>query len=142
MRDPFLPWKSTERIFTPQEANRMLQEIKPLIRSLMVKKKDAERIKNMIEKYRLLGASEYYLQEKAEKLERLTDEIISIIDEIGNMGVIVRDIDQGLVDFPAERYGERVYLCWKYGEKEIAYWHEAREGFLGRKPIKIRVVPR
>ena len=51
------------------------------------------------------------------------------------LGVLVKDLDRGLVDFPALRDGEEVLLCWQVGEGEIAYWHGLEEGFAGRKPL-------
>ena len=52
----------------------------------------------------------------------------------------VRDIDTGLVDFPALRFGNTVYLCWRYGESNIEYWHAANEGFNGRKMLNQQVI--
>jgi hypothetical protein len=52
-----------------------------------------------------------------------------------NMGIVVKDVDEGLVDFLAKRADHEVYLCWKYGEDDIEYWHELHTGFAGRHPI-------
>ena len=49
--------------------------------------------------------------------------------------IVLRDLDRGLVDFPAIRDGQEVYLCWEEGEAEIEYWHEPDSGFAGRRPI-------
>ena len=49
--------------------------------------------------------------------------------------MLVKDLDRGLVDFPALRDGEEVLLCWQVGEGEVAYWHGLEEGFAGRKPL-------
>jgi len=49
--------------------------------------------------------------------------------------IVLRDLDQGLVDFPTIREGAEVYLCWKEGEDEIAFWHEPDAGFAGRRPL-------
>jgi hypothetical protein len=51
------------------------------------------------------------------------------------MGVEVKGIDEGLVDFPSERDGRVVYLCWRIGEPDILYWHEVHTGFQGRQPL-------
>ena len=56
-------------------------------------------------------------------------------DQIQDLGVLVKDINLGLLDFPALREGQEVYLCWQYGEGEIAFWHEVEAGFAGRQPI-------
>ena len=49
----------------------------------------------------------------------------------------VKDLDEGLVDFPAQRHGETVLLCWQLGEDEIRYWHTPQEGFAGRRPLPL-----
>jgi hypothetical protein len=63
------------------------------------------------------------------------DELSRVVAEIGGLGVVVRDPSTGLVDFPAERDGEPVYLCWRLGEDEVAHWHDRDSGFSGRKPL-------
>lgn len=57
------------------------------------------------------------------------------VEWIAGEGVILRDPETGLVDFPSRREGRVVYLCWKLGEDEIAHWHEVDSGFGGRKPL-------
>jgi hypothetical protein len=51
------------------------------------------------------------------------------------VGALVKDLDDGLVDFPARRGAEEILLCWRLGEEEIAFWHGLDEGFSGRKPL-------
>jgi hypothetical protein len=60
------------------------------------------------------------------------------LTEIDAIGVQVKDLDKGLLDFPCLLDGQTVLLCWKVGEKEISYWHSTEEGFAGRKPIDAR----
>jgi hypothetical protein len=55
--------------------------------------------------------------------------------QIDRWGVIVRDLDTGICDFPALREGREVYLCWRVGEERIAWWHEPEAGFAGRQPL-------
>jgi hypothetical protein len=55
--------------------------------------------------------------------------------ELQELGVVLRDLERGLVDFPALRDGDEIYLCWEEGEEEIRYWHEPETGFAGRKPF-------
>lgn len=64
-----------------------------------------------------------------------TQDTLSEIDEIG---VQVKDLEKGLLDFPCAVEGKTILLCWKLGEKEIGYWHSEEEGFAGRKPIDAR----
>jgi len=58
------------------------------------------------------------------------------VEILENTGVVVKSIEQGLLDFPSKRFDEEVWLCWKYGETEIKFWHEKDSGFMGRKPIE------
>ena len=75
---------------------------------------------------------------KAER-EKAFQRVKDAIDEIDAMGVQVKDLDMGLLDFPCEVNGQVVLLCWKLGEKAITYWHGVSEGFAGRKPVDSRI---
>ena len=59
----------------------------------------------------------------------------SVIEEVQELGCVVKDLDMGLVDFPTLFEGQEVYLCWKLGEPAITFWHGVDEGFAGRKAI-------
>ena len=61
--------------------------------------------------------------------------VASCVDDLHELGVLVKDLDLGLVDFPTLRDGEEVLLCWRVGEDEIRYWHGLEEGFAGRKEL-------
>ena len=69
--------------------------------------------------------------------EPVAAEIRALVRTINEMGVEVKDLDQGLIDFPSVRRGRQIYLCWKLGEADtIDWWHEVNTGFAGRRPIK------
>lgn len=70
-----------------------------------------------------------------EAADQLGHEMQRLIDELHGMGIEVKGIDQGLVDFPAERDGRTIYLCWMLDEPDIAYWHDLDTGFRGRQPL-------
>ena len=55
--------------------------------------------------------------------------------ELRERGIVLRDLDRGLVDFPSERDGREVYLCWEEGEDEVGYWHDLDSGYGGREPL-------
>jgi hypothetical protein len=103
--------------FTPEEANRKLPEIKELVSQIMEVKKKIDRASSG--------------QQRTEDLDKLT----VLMSKVQENGIEVKDLDQGLIDFPALRFSEPVCLCWKYGEEEVLYWHGS-EGFRGRKPLK------
>jgi hypothetical protein len=62
-------------------------------------------------------------------------ELQRALGELQAMEIVVRDLDRGLVDFPAMRDGREIYLCWEEGEDEIAYWHDQDSGYAGRQPL-------
>jgi hypothetical protein len=68
--------------------------------------------------------------------QRAVKKLQSAMEQIEDSGCVVKDLDIGLVDFPAMLGEEQVFLCWKLGEERIEYWHRTHEGFSGRKPIE------
>ena len=130
----------TEHSFTPQEASKLLADVKPKVKELMERKKMAASIQAEIERYGLLGIETEEAAERAATLDALVEGMTKRIAELEDFGVVVKDLDYGLIDFPADRYGEKVMLCWKYGESEVSYWHKPMEGFAGRKPLKIQLI--
>ncbi len=82
--------------------------------------------------HRLDGELLVALREEVECAESELAESLATLEEIG---VVVKDIDAGLVDFLAIRDGKEVFLCWQLGEPDLAWWHSLEEGFRGRKPI-------
>ncbi|TML32039.1 MAG: DUF2203 family protein, partial [Actinobacteria bacterium] len=76
-------------------------------------------------------------REIEEQFEREGQAVARCVEELERLGVVVKDLDRGLVDFPALRGDEEVLLCWEVGEDEIAYWHGVDEGFAGRKPLPL-----
>jgi hypothetical protein len=69
------------------------------------------------------------------RLESLTDDLNALIRAITDEGVQVKDVDQGLLDFPAVVEGEEALLCWHVGEERIGFWHSPEDGFAGRRPL-------
>jgi hypothetical protein len=67
--------------------------------------------------------------------ERSVTKLQEEVNRIQATGCVVKDLDEGLVDFPSLMKGEEVFLCWKLGEERILYWHGLEEGFAGRKPL-------
>jgi len=127
-------------LFTPQEASKLLPDIKPKMKELIEKKKVVARLHNDIERYNLFGFRTAELAEKAAQLDALVEDMNRKVTELEDLGVEVKDLDYGLVDFPAEKYGETVMLCWRYGEPEVAFWHKPNEGFNGRKTLKLQLI--
>jgi hypothetical protein len=64
-----------------------------------------------------------------------TDAIRALLDHLDSLGIVVRDLDEGLVDFPTVRDGEPAWLCWKLTDADLGYWHTTREGYASRRPL-------
>jgi hypothetical protein len=75
------------------------------------------------------------LHRKKSQRDKIAEQLARTVEEIQKTGCLVKDLETGLVDFPSQRGGEEVYLCWKLGEARIGYWHGIEEGFAGRKPL-------
>ena len=132
--------KQRAHLFTPQEASKFLSDIKPMVKELMERKKVVAGLHAEIERYNLLGFMTSEVAEKAAQLDAQAEVMTKKIAELEDLGVMVKDLDYGLVDFPADRYGESVLLCWRYGEPEVSYWHKPDEGYSRRKPLKLQLI--
>ena len=64
-----------------------------------------------------------------------TEILRALLDHLDSLGILVRDLDEGLVDFPTVRGGQRAWLCWKLSDGDLGYWHTTREGFASRQPL-------
>jgi len=71
------------------------------------------------------------------KLNSSITKFYQSIEDLENTGVSLKGLDEGLLDFPAKRFDEEIWLCWKEGETEIKFWHGKETGFMGRKPISV-----
>jgi hypothetical protein len=132
-----------KRYFTAEEANAALAEVRPLAERLVSHRQAlAEaRFRHGQALTRIAGdgggIQPSELARLAEAVEREAAEVARCIEGIHARGAQVKDLDRGLLDFPALRRGEEVCLCWQVGEEEIAYWHGVEEGFAGRKPLPL-----
>jgi hypothetical protein len=72
---------------------------------------------------------------RREDFDALLKELEAAVEELEALGIVVKDADLGLVDFPARRHGVDVLLCWHVGEERVAFWHGLEEGYAGRKPV-------
>ena len=132
-----------ERHFTPEEANALLEQVRPVAESLVAHRRTftvaAARRARLTQRISGNGG-DFDPQEPSEldeQLQREAEAVAHAVDELQALGVLVKDLDRGLVDFPALRDGEEVLLCWQVGEGEVAYWHGLEEGFAGRKPLPL-----
>jgi hypothetical protein len=129
--------------FTPDEANALLEQVRPVAESLVAHRRAftvaaARRARLSL---RISGnGGDFDPKEPSElegQMEREAEAVARAVAELQGLGVLVKDLDRGLVDFPALHKGEEVLLCWQVGEEEVAYWHGLEEGFAGRKPLPL-----
>lgn len=127
------------RIFTVAEANAALVDLAPRVERLRAIRGEAQRLHDLLEVlWRRLEDGEPVLSiigERQRALDGLSQEFGRLVDEVDATGVVLRDLDMGLVDFPARVRGLPIFLCWRAGETRVAYWHGPTEGYAGRKPI-------
>ncbi len=123
-----------KRIFTLAEASCMLSQLEKCFEEIKKERaaivKGRDEIKKASSKADLGGGSTYgprYIQ----ALEQISQHI----DQIHEGGVVVKDLESGLCDFPYMMDGRLVYLCWKLGEPDIRWWHETDAGFASRQPL-------
>lgn len=123
------------RLFTLEQANRMLPLVRRIVEDIV---QDYARWREQVGVLEVIAAGRRgdSPPNEAEKVEqdaqRLAADIERYVTELRELGVDFKGFDQGLVDFPAEIDGRRVYLCWKLGEDSVEHWHEVDAGFAGR----------
>jgi hypothetical protein len=130
------------RYFTLAEANAALKELRPLAEEMVAKRRELVDAQG---RRAALGAqvgtnggdlTPSDFAEADEELESAAAELARCVEQIQAAGVLVKDLDQGLLDFPSLRGDEEILLCWHVGEGDIQYWHGLEEGFSGRKPLE------
>jgi hypothetical protein len=130
-----------QRYFTVEEANEALLEVRPLTEELVGHRRAlvALQERQSAVTARIAGnggnVEPHELEEVQEQLDEEVAGIARCVARIHEVGALVKDLDDGLVDFPATRDGRDVLLCWRLGEDEIGFWHGLDEGFSGRKPL-------
>jgi len=123
--------------FTTNEANDALPEVIKKFEHALAKKNEVTKLEQQLQiSISTTNSFEEYVTLK-QKLNSVITKFYESVEILENTGVVVKSIEQGLLDFPSKRFNEEVWLCWKYGETEIKFWHEKDSGFLGRKPIEV-----
>lgn len=130
------------KYFTLESANEMIPFLTDKIQQMRKIKSEITQVVEVLEKNGmnmedLFKKTELTEEEKSQRLflERLGDEINDAMFEIQERGAFLKDIELGLVDFYTKIAGEEALLCWKFGEPEIAFWHDLESGFSGRKSL-------
>ena len=123
-----------ERVFTLTEAKNLIPTLRPIIEEVGEEWRHIKELHPEIQKARdnapFDGFSKFGVT-YVESVSRMT----FLLQQIKDMGVVVKDVEKGLCDFPYVRNGKVVYLCWHLGEESIGYWHDIEVGFAGREPL-------
>ena len=130
------------RYFTLEQVRELLPRVNRLIQQAIENKNTyqecEEWTQNFTRRVMMLGgvlADRVPFQRNRDQQNRAAVRLKASVEEIQKLGVLIKDLDIGLVDFPTLFRGNEVYICWKLGEDEIGYWHGVNEGFAGRKSI-------
>lgn len=127
-------------LFTLEEAKTHLQTLREVLPRIIEASKEAEPLREHLMGIQRAAAGNGHVLDdnvasKRQRLEQLAEAINKDVGELNEKGIEVKDLSRGLVDFPSEREGRVVYLCWMLGEDDIAFWHELDAGFPGRQPL-------
>ncbi len=126
------------KLFSPENANALIPVLEPILEELWLKRRELAIKLLEIDPALRGGRPERAIDRRSgRRFTELKAEIVRLINRIEAYGCVVKDIDLGLLDFPALREGRPIYLCWKAGETTLAHWHGTDEGFRSRKPLDV-----
>ena len=123
-----------ERLFTLQEALQLIPQLRTILieaaeewRRMRVLNPEIQKVRDKVPNDAFSPAGVPYIS--------AVTHLMYLLQQVKDMGVHVKDVDKGLVDFPYMRNGRVVYLCWHLGEDTITHWHDIEAGFSGREPL-------
>ena len=123
--------------FTTNEANEALPDVIKKYEYALAKQNEVKKLEQQLQmSVSTTNSFEEYVTLK-QQLNSAITKFYEAVEILESTGVVVKSIEQGLLDFPSKRFDEEVWLCWKYGETEIKFWHEKDSGFMGRKPVEV-----
>ncbi len=133
-------------LYSPDEANALIPFLEPRLSHLVAKKRELDLVQHELEMMRLLaetGASatnpDIAARDTRERrAQALGEEIAEAVSAIQAKGCVIKDLDQGLVDFYSLKGDRIVFLCWQRGERKVGHWHPLSGGFANRRPIQPR----
>ena len=123
--------------FTINDANLILPDVIKKFEITLKRQNEVSELEKQLQMVLNATSSfEVYVPLK-QKLNTAITQFYEASEILEKTGVMIKSIEQGLLDFPSKRFDEDVWLCWKYGETEIKFWHEIDSGYMGRKPIDV-----
>jgi hypothetical protein len=124
-------------IYTLDEARVLLPQVRATLLQLAIERRRADASHDELHRrLRHDGNGDPTDQARLEATtEELRARVRDLLDHLESLGVVIRDLDAGLVDIPTLRDGEPAWLCWRLADPELGYWHSTREGFSTRRPL-------
>jgi hypothetical protein len=123
-----------QKYFSVEEANALLPQLTQLLEKMLAARQHIIETRKawepIMEKASHNGGGSH-----GKELFKDTERIHLTLEQINGWGILIKDVDTGLVDFPHMRDEREVYLCWRLGEPKVAYWHDTDSGFSGRQPL-------
>lgn len=123
--------------FTIATANAVLPQVIEKFKTLQKKKQAVLKLEAELNTHMSASFSFADYVVLKQRLNSAVTEFYEAIEDLEKTGVVLKSVEEGLLDFPSKRFDEEVWLCWKDGEKEIKFWHEKDVGFMGRKPLDV-----
>jgi hypothetical protein len=121
--------------FTVTAANAALPKIIEKYTSLQKQKQEIQKLEAHLNTQNSSKLVDYVAIKQ--QLNSAVTKFYAAVEDLESTGVVLKSLEEGLLDFPSKRFEEDVWLCWKEGEKEIKFWHEKDVGFMGRKPLSV-----
>ena len=129
------------KFFDIDAANQALEEVAPLLATLADQRAELIRLRDrtLAAHASATGGGPDLEPEEAQRIrlrmQGIVDQMAAAVAQIDTLGITLRDIERGLIDFPALASGRQVWLCWELGEEKVGFWHELETGFGSRRPL-------
>jgi len=129
------------KVFTAEEANRLLPQVESGIRTLQEMVANIVQGQDSLSVLELLNAGEPDNPEHEEFLRRgleLEERVLAYnerLERLQDLGCVLKDLNHGIVDFYGSKDGRLIFLCWRLGESSVGFWHEINDGMVGRRPV-------
>ena len=121
--------------YTPIGANKVLPEVKRQFNSILTQKNNVIALQEELQRITEARSSIKRFIIKKQELNSAVSNLYRSIEKLEDLGVVIKSVDDGLLDFPSMRFNEEVWLCWKAGETGVKFLHGKDEGFMARKPL-------
>ncbi|MEM3090084.1 MAG: DUF2203 domain-containing protein [Candidatus Nitrosotenuis sp.] len=123
--------------FTVANANEALPKVVEKYKTLKKQKLEVERLEAKLNSQMSVSFNLAEYAAIKRELNSAVTKFYQAVEDLENTGVVLKSLEEGLLDFPSKRFDDEVWLCWKEGETEIKFWHEKDVGFMGRKPLSV-----